>query len=832
MLLLLAALCSFSAKAQSVSSFTIGPNQNNCNTVLTATVQGLLPNLCTTVNSSVTVQGNYVNIYLGFTTEPGVCAQVLTPFTQNIIVGILPVGTYTVRFYNNSTGAQMCSSQQFTVSCTSCLPPSISQLYATNITSNSIVIHCGMTGVVYYQFLYRRVGYTNWYLTPASSNNYWNMTGLVSNCNYEYCCRVYCNGSWTNYSPSQYCSTQGQQWTGNNCSNAAVLTCGITYSGSNNTGTYNYSNYSFANGSQFTNMTGPETYHTFTVTSTSNVTINLSSLSQNLHLFLLSNCNSNCNTVGGMAYSCNSGINNEQITINNLAPGTYSIIVDGWAGAHCNYNLLVQCTAVINCSAPTYNQVYCTNITANSVRINCSAPGAYYDWSYHAAGGNWVELPSTSQNYCDITGLQPGVTYYFIVAVKCGNNVWSNWSPTCYCIIPYYNPGCTCSNAIVATCGNSYGGNNGMGGHNYSTYTYNGQTATESGPENVYKITVAANTSLTVNLTNLYGDLDLFLLGSCGGNNSVLALSGNSGSNNESMTMNNLPAGTYYIVIDGWNGCISNYLLSIICNNNGGNNYCSNDDPCGAQILSCHNSCEWVNGTNTGSTGTTNPVPSGGCNSTGMHDVWYTVQMPATGSMHVSTGAGSLTNAFLGIYSGSSCSCLNCYGCVGCTSNNQMPGVTITGTPGIWIFLRVWGNNGSTGSFTICVTTSTNGGNLQGNEQETTFAVDATNISDREQPMGEEKAERPQAGQFALNIFPVPAQEEINFSAQLPADQEVALQIYDLNGRLVKEMHGLQTIDGQLLERLDIGAWPTGLYMVRMRAGETELTGKFSKIRD
>ncbi|MEO6040080.1 MAG: T9SS type A sorting domain-containing protein, partial [Saprospiraceae bacterium] len=518
------------------------------------------------------------------------------------------------------------------------------------------------------------------------------------------------------------------------------------------------------------------------------------------------------------------------LTMNNLAPGTYVIVVDGWQGAHCNYSLTVQCTAVITCTAPICSQVYFTNLTTNSLRINCSASGVCYDWSYRPAGGSWVELPSTTQNYCDISNLQPGVTYCFMVAIKCCNNVWSNWSPYCYCTTPSNNPGCSCNSAIAVTCGNSYGGNNGTGGHNYTYYTYNGQTATEIGPEVIYQFTVAANSSYTVNLTNLYGDLDLFLLSSCSGNNAVVKQSGHSGTNSESITFNNLPAGTYYIVVDGWNGCISNYLLTIICNANGGNNnYCSNDDPCGAQILYPHSSCEWIAGTNVGSTGTTNPVPAGGCNNAGMHDVWYAVQIPSTGQMHVSTGAGTLTDGLLSIYSGSNCCNLCCYGCMDNTSNgNLMPGLTITGTPGLWVFLRVWGYNGSVGTFTICVTNSSNGGNLQSNDEAPTVIIDANSSSDRTQDEKPE-AQPADAGQYALQVYPVPARDEVNFSAQLPVDQEATIRVFDLNGRLVKERQGLQSTDGNLLEHMEVGELPTGLYLVKVRAGETELTGKFSK---
>ena len=823
LILFLLALCSFGAAAQTINSVSIGPNQYNCNSLLTANVQGMLPNPCFNVNASVTIQGNYVNIYLTFAAQPGICTQVLTPFTQNIIIGTLPVGTYIVRCYNAGTNMQIFNNYQFTVSCIGCQPPSSSHLYANNITYNSIRINCyAITGVVYYQFLYRRVGYSTWYSTPASSNNYWNMTGLSSNANYEYCCRVYCNGAWTAYSPTQYCSTQGQP-TGSTCSTAILLSCGITYSGSNNTGSYTYANYSFPNGSQFNNMTGSESFHTFTVTNTSNVTINFSSLSQNLYLFLLRNCNPNCNTASGMGYLCYTGNTTRQMTVNNLAPGTYTIIVDGWQGTSCNYNLTVQCTAVVICNPPTVSQCYATNLTSNSVRLNCSAPGSYYDWSYRAPGGNWVELPSSTLNYINITGLLPGITYQFVAAVRC-NTVWSHWSPICYCTTLPNNTPYDCSNATVVTCGNSYPGNNASGGYNYGSYTFNGQTTAESGPEAVYKFTVAANTSFTLNVSGLSADLDLFLLSSCNGNNAVVAQSGNDYINSESITRSNLPAGTYYIVIDGWNGAISNFVLSIVCNNN--TPPCYNDEPCNAQVLSCYNTCTWTSTSNASSTLTTNPSSVGGCNSTGMQDVWYAVQIPATGRMRVTTGAGTMTNGVMAIYGGSSCNHLNCYGCVDNANGGLMPAVVITGSAGIWIYLRVWGYGGSVGTFSICVTILSSGGNLQSADDDAPV-FDLNAISDRE---NEKTEAAPEVGRFSLQVFPVPAQDEVNFSAELPVNQEANIRVFDLHGRLVKEMTSLQSVNGTLLEKMAVGALPTGLYIVKVHSGEVELSSKFSKM--
>jgi len=80
------------------------------------------------------------------------------------------------------------------------------------------------------------------------------------------------------------------------------------------------------------------------------------------------------------------------------------------------------------CGAPTAIQFSATNITATSVRINCTTPGNAYDWTYRPAGGAWVSLPHGTANYVDIAGLTPNTQYEFSAGVRCNNNVWSAWS--------------------------------------------------------------------------------------------------------------------------------------------------------------------------------------------------------------------------------------------------------------------------------------------------------------------------------------------------------------------------------------------------------------------
>jgi bacillolysin len=69
-----------------------------------------------------------------------------------------------------------------------------------------------------------------------------------------------------------------------------------------------------------------------------------------------------------------------------------------------------------------------------------------------------------------------------------------------------------------------------------------------------YKVSPTSSGSINLNLINLPGDYDLYLVNSSG---TVLARSENGGTTSESLTYSNSAAGTYYIKVVGYNGAYS-----------------------------------------------------------------------------------------------------------------------------------------------------------------------------------------------------------------------------------------------------------------------------------
>ena len=124
------------------------------------------------------------------------------------------------------------------------------------------------------------------------------------------------------------------------CSDAVPLDCNGTYTGSNADGADNVSLYGCSSNVFNVENNGPEVVHSFTTTEEGLVDIQLTGLSANLELFLLSSCDrGSC-----LAFSQNSSLGDESIST-VLPPGTYYIVVDGFNGAVGDYTLQLNCTS-------------------------------------------------------------------------------------------------------------------------------------------------------------------------------------------------------------------------------------------------------------------------------------------------------------------------------------------------------------------------------------------------------------------------------------------------------------------------------------------------------
>ncbi|MEI6409147.1 MAG: S8 family serine peptidase [Bacteroidota bacterium] len=132
------------------------------------------------------------------------------------------------------------SSVTFTTSSSgACNTPSISQLSATNITGNAARLNCSVSGVSAYDFRYRKVGVTAWTDLPDGTSNYIDISGLLSNTQYEFSSSVKCiSGIWSNWSANKPFTTLNGAPANDNVCNPTPITAGSTcyYNSGNTTG--------------------------------------------------------------------------------------------------------------------------------------------------------------------------------------------------------------------------------------------------------------------------------------------------------------------------------------------------------------------------------------------------------------------------------------------------------------------------------------------------------------------------------------------------------------------------------------------------------------------
>jgi hypothetical protein len=120
----------------------------------------------------------------------------------------------------------------------------------------------------------------------------------------------------------------------------------------------------------------------------------------------------------------------------------------------------------------------------------------------------------------------------------------------------------------------------------------------------------------------------------------------------------------------------------------------TNDECSTAILLTVEPTCVTTYASNVGAT-PSNPPPSGGCATNGYKDVWFKFAMPdvPNPTVTIRTGAGSLANAVMEVYTGNECGIQSIISCEDNNDNgngSSMPVINLTGTAGATIWVRVW----------------------------------------------------------------------------------------------------------------------------------------------
>lgn len=359
--------------------------------------------------------------------------------------------------------------------------------------------------------------------------------------------------------------------------------------------------------------------------------IDLSHFNKNLDLFVFKN---GCGLNQCVAASQRSSSYSESITINNPS-GIYYIVVDGYGNYdESDFKLSVECeeedhnsydcatektltcgntynlsneygsnkltysdygSCVNGWSASSYPytgkdvvykvyvaeksdlEINMTNLSKNLDMFlyqSCNSYGGYSGClAVSRKDGNWSE---------QIKLEDVAAGYYFLVVDGRDAYQWSNFKLSVNCTS---HSSANCHDAQRLYCGKTYSLNNGSGGHNFKHSDYgscNDDLSSYSypytGKDVLYKIHVEHGQDLSIQMSELTANLDMFLFKSCSsggygysdGLSHCLARSIKDGNWSEYIKVSNLDEGDYYLVIDGrQSNAWGHFKLKIDC-----------DDPC------------------------------------------------------------------------------------------------------------------------------------------------------------------------------------------------------------------------------------------------------------
>ena len=255
-----------------------------------------------------------------------------------------------------------------------------------------------------------------------------------------------------------------------------------------------------------------------------------------------------------------------------------------------------------------------------------------------------------------------------------------------------------------------------------------------------------------------------------------------------------------------------------------------NDECANAMLLTVETSCVSVFASNVDATAST-PPPVGGCFANGHRDVWFRFTMPDVPNPMVTirTTAGSLGNAVMEVYSGNDCGILSVIACEDNNDNgngSSMPVINLTGSPNTTIWVRVWGFDGSTGTFTICVFNH--------------ISFNYTGAPNVKLPVGDligeladvaspniEQDSKPQ-----IQVSPNPVRDALNIEvAQTEESRVIGLRMLDLSGKIVFTQDVEMTELDQFNTDVDVTNFVPGIYLLQVQTTSGMMMEKVSVIK-
>jgi Bacterial pre-peptidase C-terminal domain/Secretion system C-terminal sorting domain/Fibronectin type III domain len=457
-------------------------------------------------------------------------------------------------------------------------------------------------------------------------------------------------------------------------------------------------------------------------------------------------------------------------TVNGLAASTFYIFrVAALCAGGDLFSSATNATTAPVCNTP--GSLSSSGVTSSGATVNWAAVSgaSSYTVEYKPTTATaWITAAAAATTTSvTISGLAAGTTYDWRVRTNCSvgssafNQAQFTTTAAVSCVTAFE------PNETQATASNI---------STNLTYAAAISTATDV---DYYRVTTTATSNFSVTLTNLPGDYDLYFYNSAG---TLIGSSEAGSTTNELITLNNQPAGTYFVRVIGFNGASS----TTVCYNL----------RVGATAITtgCQSSLDnSTNGTISGAaTIPFNANITGLINPTGDLDHYRFV---------ITTG-GTITITLGTLPADFDLRLLNSAGSqVAISQNGSTTGETInfTAAPGTY-YAQVYGYNGAS-SATVCYTLRVQLG--------TARALDVAPVS---------------KGEGSVQLYPNPVSDLLKVSVLGKLDKNSLLQITDGKGAVVMQQRLINNP-----EAVDVSKLAKGIYLLTINTGGQLITAKFVK---
>lgn len=430
-------------------------------------------------------------------------------------------------------------------------------LQATNISLNSATLGwAAVPGATTYQLEYKQASASSWtVLGTGITGNTYSLTGLSNGMAYDYRVKTICGATGSYFAQDQFTTL------------APTPFCIFSYEPNDNQASASVIGNNTTISAGIGNSTDID-FFTFTTTTFTDISVSLSNLTVDCDLYIL---NAGGSTI---ASSINGGSNSELVTLLNMAPGSYTIRIVGFNGAfslsQC-YTIQVNSVLSSACSIPsgmTSTGVGGTNATLN---WNAQTGTTNYRVRYRSTGITaWTYSLPVNTTSLTINGLQYNTSYEWQVCSLCPPDSSGYSSVLNFTTIPNCTgsiPGTSMASPIIvgqAPCaGNPFVHTATNSSLNCFQNNYTGAN-NQSSPNIWYQFTLSNPAMIEVShCGSQLNDTYIHLLNQSG--NLLFSNDDNgplcAGFAGSIATL--LPAGTYYVVSEGYGSAVGAITTNI-----------------------------------------------------------------------------------------------------------------------------------------------------------------------------------------------------------------------------------------------------------------------------